>query len=91
MERTERVSRAMRTVLMVAAPFLWPLSIVLGLLDVDGGVPGILMGAALAGTLCGQIRERDDRTIATLGRELADATRPGHHDHRHLRGVPGRQ
>lgn len=93
MERIERASRGMRTALIIAAPVLWvaALTVAAGDWDHDGRIPTILTIMALAGTMLGAMRERDERTIGTLGRELADATRPGHHDHRHLHRVPGGQ
>lgn len=86
----ERVSRGMRTVLIVAAPACWVAAVLCSvLLGVDVRIAAVFTGMALAGTLCGQMRERDERTIATLGCELADATRPAHQDGPRLRGLPG--
>ena len=91
----ERVSRGMRTLLIVSAPFLWVVAIGLGIIDIDGrGIAYILGLAAAVGTLCGQMRERDEATIAQLGRELAEATLPAPYqeeDGPRLRGLPGGQ
>ena len=86
-----RMNQLSEDLLIGMAPFLWLTAIVLGTVEIDLNIRLIFPVTVMAavGQICRRLRDRDEETVARLGRELADATRPGHHDHRHLRGVPG--
>lgn len=67
------MGRLMRSLLIAGAPALWLAAAALGLAHSWMLFP--VTGMALAGTLCGQLREREDGKLAEAARELAAAMR----------------
>lgn len=67
------MGRLMRSLLIAGAPALWLAAAALALTRCYIVFP--VTGMALAGTLCGQLREREDEKLAEAARELAGAMR----------------